>query len=406
MSVSITQALEIIYKNTHCVDDEWIPIEDTVGRIIADDLVAKFDLPRFDNSAMDGYAVKYEDAGRKVVNQKVIYAGDSPKNTLQKGSVMKIMTGAPIPAGCDAIVPVEDIILNEDKIILPKEIKKDAFIRHAGEDIKQGTVYLQKGEQVTAYTVAMLASQGTTHIKVKRKLRIAVFGTGDELCPHFETIQPHQLYNSNTPMFLARAKELGCETQYIKSSKDTMEALKDAISQALHADIIISSGGISMGDKDYTKEAFGKSGMELLFDGVEIKPGKPTVFGKIGQTIIINLPGNPLASMVNYELFVRAAIRKMSGLKAYKHNVIQTKLSKNIKLKAGKYTVKLGHYDGESFDVIDLQMPGMVSPMQAADGMIIATPDIISLKAGSTVNMLPIKWEFTKEDEEVLFTSF
>lgn len=405
MPISITQALDHIYTQTPVVDDEWIPIEESVGRVIAEDLVAKFDLPRFDNSAMDGYAVKCSDAGASVPCNGAIFAGDTPSDVLTEGSAIKIMTGAPIPEGCDAIVPVEAIQIDNDKIILPADIKKDAFIRWAGEDIKSGTVFLSKGERVTAYTVAMLASQGMSHIKVKRKIRVAVFGTGDELRPHFEHIEPHQLYNSNTPMFLARAKELGCETQYIRSSKDTMSALKDAIHQALHADIIITSGGISMGDKDFTKEAFGDLGMELIFEGVDIKPGKPTAFGKIGNTVIINLPGNPLASMVNYELFVRAAIRKMSGLKAYYHGTIATPIQETLHLKKGKYTVKLGRYDGKAFSPVPLQMPGMVSPLQAAEGMIITLPEVDLLEKGSIVNMIPIWCELGSEAKEEIFTS-
>ena len=405
MPISITQALDHIYTQTPVVDDEWIPIEESVDRIIAEDLFAKFDLPRFDNSAMDGYAVKCSDAGTAVPCKESIFAGDTPKNKLQKGSAIKIMTGAPLPHGCDAIVPIEAIEVDSDRIILPAEIKKDAFIRWAGEDIKSGTVFLQKGERVTAYTIAMLASQGMTHLKVKRKIRVAVFGTGDELRPHFEPIQPHQLYNSNTPMFLARAKELGCDTQYIRSSKDTMSALKEAIHQSLHADIIITSGGISMGDKDFTKEAFEDLGMKLIFEGVNIKPGKPTAFGKIGNTVIVNLPGNPLASMVNYEIFVRAAIRKMSGLKAYYHNTITTQIKETLTLKKGKYTVKLGHFDGKGFEAISLQMPGMVSPLQAADGMIITQPDVEVLKKGSLVKMIPILCELGSKVKEDIFTS-
>jgi len=404
MPISISEALDIVYRNTPVVDDEWIPIEEAVGRVIAEDLIARFDLPRFDNSAMDGYAVKQSDAGTTVPCTEHIYAGDNPQNELLEGSAMKIMTGAPIPEGCNAIVPVEEVEVYEDKIVLPVSIKKDAFIRWAGEDIKSGTIFLEKGEKVTAYTIAMLASQGMSHVKVKRRIRVAVFGTGDELKPHFEKIEAHQLYNSNTPMFLARAKELGCETQYIRSSKDTIHALQEAIGQALHADIIITSGGISMGDKDFTKDAFTQLGMDLHFEGVEIKPGKPTAFGTIGNTVIINLPGNPLASMVNYEIFVRAAIRKMSGLKAYYHNTIMTPLGETLSLKKGKFTVKLGRFDGKSFSAIPLQMPGMVSPMQAADGMIITEPEVEKIGQGTLVHMLPISWELTSEKKEALFT--
>jgi molybdopterin molybdotransferase len=404
MPVSITQALDIIYKKSDVVSSEILPIEMALGRVMSEDSIATFDLPRFDNSAMDGYAVKCSDANTTVESTDVIYAGDDPQMTLESTKAVKIMTGAPIPNGCEAVIPIENVTVNGTQVTLPKEIQKDGHIRRAGEDIKRGNVYLRKGEKVTAYSIALLASQGVTHLRVARKIKVAVFGTGDELRPHFEKIAPHQLYNSNTPMFLARAKELGCEVQYIGSSGDTMESLETAIKSALNADIIITSGGISMGDKDFTKDAFANLGMELHFDKVDIKPGKPTAFGTIGKTVVINLPGNPLASMVNYEIFVRAAIRKMSGMNAYYHHTISTKIKEDFTLRAGKHTVRLGTFDGQTFMPFSKQLPGMISPLEQANAMLITTPDVSRLEEGKTVKILPISWELTACEKEDFFT--
>jgi molybdopterin molybdotransferase len=404
MPISIMQALEIIYKNTSVVNSEILPIEMALGRVMSEDSIATFDLPRFDNSAMDGYAVKCSDAGSTVECTEIIYAGDDPKMTLHATKAIKIMTGAPIPQGCEAVIPVENVTLDGTRIILPEEIQQNGHIRRAGEDIKRGSVYLHKGEKVTAYSIALLASQGVTHIKVTRKLKVAVFGTGDELRPHFEKIEPHQLYNSNTPMFLARANELGCEVQYIGSSGDTMESLQTAIKSALNADIIITSGGISMGDRDFTKEAFSTLGMQLHFDKVEIKPGKPTAFGTIGDRVVINLPGNPLASMVNYEIFVRAAIRKMSGMNAHYHSTITTQIKEDFTLRPGKFTVRLGIFDSEGFMPFTKQLPGMLSPLEQANAMLITTPDVSKLEKGRSVKVLPISWELSTNQEEDFFT--
>jgi molybdopterin molybdotransferase len=405
MAVSITEALDIIYTNCTPVSTEIIPIEMTLGRIMAKDSIATFDLPRFDNSAMDGYAVKCIDADTTVTSNEVIYAGDNPEMTLQPKTAIKIMTGAPIPDGCEAIIPIENVTVEGDQVTLPATIDKDAHIRRAGEDVKSGTVYLHKGEKVTAYSIALLASQGITHLTVYRKIKVAVFGTGDELRPHFEKIEPHQLYNSNTPMFLARAKELGCDVRYIPSSGDTIESLESSITSALDADIIITSGGVSMGDRDFTKEAFGNLGMKLYFDKVDIKPGKPTAFGKIGSTAIINLPGNPLASMVNYEIFIRAVIHKMSGINAFYHSTMVTTMREDSRLRKGKYSVRLGSFDGKTFMPLKQQLPGMVSPMQKADAMIITTPDVDFLPKGMKVKMIPICWELTNCEKEDLFTT-
>jgi len=404
MAVSIIEALDIIYTNSTPVSIEIIPIEISLGRIMAEDSIATFDLPRFDNSAMDGYAVKCADENSTILCKEVIYAGDSPEMILQQGTAIKIMTGAPIPDGCEAIIPVENVTANGEQITLPSGIEKNAHIRRAGEDVKRGTVFLHKGEKVTAYSIALLASQGITHLKVYRKIKVAVFGTGDELRPHFEKIEPHQLYNSNTPMFLARAKELGCEVRYIPSSGDTIESLERSITSALDADIIITSGGVSMGDRDFTKEAFANLGMELYFDKVDIKPGKPTAFGKIGNTAIVNLPGNPLASMVNYEIFIRAVIHKMSGATAFYHASIETTIREDFKLRKGKYTVRLGEFNGKTFMPMKQQLPGMVSPMQKADGMIITLPDVDFLPKGMKVKMIPICWELNSIEKEDFFT--
>ena len=400
MATSITQALDIIYQNTPTIGSEILPIEMALGRILHKDYIASFDLPRFDNSAMDGYAIKCSDADTIVKQNGVIYAGDNSTISLEEGNAIKIMTGSPIPNGCEAIVPIELIEFDGTDIKLPPHIKPNAHIRRAGEDIKSGDIYLLEGEKVTSYSIALLASQGVTHIEVSRPIKVSLFGTGDELRPHFEKIEPHQLYNSNTPMFLARAKELGCEVQYIESAGDSIESLEESIKSSLNADIIITSGGVSMGDKDFTKEAFINLGMRLYFDKVDIKPGKPTAFGKIGETIIINLAGNPLASMVNYEIFVRAIITKMSGAKAYYQSYIITKIKEDFKIRKGKYSVTLGVYDNNSFTPLPKQSPGMISPMQKANGMIITSPNIEYIKGGSEVKVIPIDKNIYSEDRE------
>ena len=405
MASSILEALDIIANKVPVVDKEILPIELCVGRVVCEDYVATFDLPRFDNSAMDGYAVKVADAGTDVTSTEVIYAGDNPQMTLQAHTAIKIMTGAPIPKGCEAIVPIENVQSDADKIGLPEGIQMHGFIRKAGEDIKKGSVFLKKGDLVNAYTVASLASQGMTHITVSRVIKVAIFGTGDELRPHFEKIEAHQLYNSNSPMFLTRSKALGCDVRFIRTSADTLEALEASIHATLDADIIITSGGVSVGDKDFTKEAFTNLGMEVLIDKIDIKPGRPTIVGQIGKTVIVNLPGNPLASMVNYELFVRAVIRKMSGSTAHYHGTIETRMQSEFSVRGGKFAVVLGKFDGKGFAAIQPQMPGMVSPMQEADALILITPEVKTLEKGQRVNILPIRWEHCSTKVETLFST-
>jgi len=313
------------------------------------------------------------------------------------------MTGAPTPKGCEAIVAIENVTVTERGVVLPANIKQDNFIRWRGEDIKSGTVFLKAQTEVTAYTLALLSSQGITHIEVYRKPKVVVFSTGEELKAHYETIEGHQLYNSNAPMFVARAKELGCDVSYISSAGDTMESLKSAVLNAKDADLILTSGGVSVGDKDFTKEAFKELGLTTYFSGIDIKPGKPTHFGKLGECFVINLPGNPLAAMVNFEMFVKPTIAKLTGTKSFYHGLITTKMRSDHKLKAGKNTVILGQWDGTSFEALKGQKPGMVAPLDKADGFIVTTKKIDYLEKNQEVKMIAIKLDFKSDKKEDFF---
>jgi len=403
MTKSIEEALEIIYKEVKAKSTHILPIEKTLGSIVAKDYKALFDLPRFDNSAMDGYAVKISDAGKEVNVKEVTYAGDVQEEAFLTGEAVKIMTGAPTPKGCESIVAIEDVTVTERGVILPTSIKADNFIRWRGEDIKSGTVFLKAQTEVTAYTLALLSSQGITHIEVYRKPKVVVFSTGEELKAHYETIEGHQLYNSNAPMFVARAKELGCDVSYISSAGDTMESLKSAVVNAKDADLILTSGGVSVGDKDFTKEAFKELGLTTYFSGIDIKPGKPTHFGKLGECFVINLPGNPLAAMVNFEMFVKPTIAKLTGTKSFYHGLITTKMKSDHKLKAGKNTVILGSWDGTFFEALKGQKPGMVAPLDKADGFIVTTKEISYLEKEQEVKMIAIKLDFKSDKEEDFF---
>ncbi|MCK5855595.1 MAG: molybdopterin molybdotransferase MoeA, partial [Sulfurovaceae bacterium] len=247
--ISINEALEIIYKTVNPKSTHIVPIEESIGSIVARDYHASFDLPRFDNSAMDGYAIKLIDAGKEVTVKEITYAGDPAEETFTQGEVVKIMTGAPTSASCEAIVPIENVEITAKGIKLPTDIKENAMIRWKGEDIKSGTPFLFANTKVTAYTLALLSSQGITHIEVYRKPKVVIFSTGEELKAHYERIEAHQLYNSNAPMFYARAKELGCDVSYIASTGDTLESLQLAVKNAYDADLILTSGGVSVGDK-------------------------------------------------------------------------------------------------------------------------------------------------------------
>ena len=404
MAVTIEKALELIYTNTKTKSTKIIPIEEALGSILAQDIVATHNLPPYDNSAMDGYAVKVEDSNSCVKVGCTIFAGDNFQGELNHGEAIKIMTGARIPLGTQCIVPVEDTTECADGVKLPDNLTLSKHIRLAGEDIKKGTKLLRCGDRIDAHQITLIASQGISHIEVYKKPRVALFASGNELKMHFESVEEYQLYNTNTPTLLSRAKELGCEVEFIGTASDTLEDINAHIKSALDCDFIITSGGVSVGDAVFTKEAFGAFGYEILFDKVEIKPGKPTTFGKIGDKVVLNLPGNPLAAALNFELFGRSIIYALSGSKAKFTNTIKAKMKEDFKLRSGRRTLLPGHFDGEYFSVCEQFAPGMISPLGYANSFIMVNEECDFIAKESSVKVISTKFSFVSESPKSLIS--
>ena len=402
MAITIEKALEIIYKNTTKKSTIILPIESALGHVIAQDVTATHNLPPYDNSAMDGYAVKVKDASSCIEVKHTIFAGDNSDEKLLPGFGIKIMTGAKIPDGTECIVPVEDTTECKNGVILPDNLAKDRHIRLCGEDIKSGTLLLKNSDKLQAHQITLLASQGISHIKVYKKPRIALFASGNELKMHFENVEAYQLYNTNTPTLLARAEELGCEVDFIGTAQDTLEDLKEHVKSALKSDLVITSGGVSVGDADFTKEAFGAFGMETYFDKIEIKPGKPTTFGRIGDTLILNLPGNPLAAALNFELFGTSIILALSGNSSKYLNAIETKMARDYKLKKGRITLVPGFFNGSNFEPCEKFAPGMVSPLAASNSYIMVNEGVEFIASGERVKAIPIRFCFTSSEKQNL----
>lgn len=394
MAVTVEEALDLIYKNIKTKSLKILPLEQALDSVLAEDIIATHNLPPYDNSAMDGYAVKLADAGECVKVEHTIFAGDNSQQKLTKGCAIKIMTGARIPDGCECIVPVEDTSECADGVVLPQELQASRHIRRAGEDIAKGESLLEKGQKLAAHHITLLASQGISHIKVYKKPRIALFASGNELKMHFEQVTEYQLYNTNTPTFIARAKELGCEVDFIGTAHDTLEDIQEHIKSALDSDLIITSGGVSVGDADFTKEAFDLFAYQNIFDKIEIKPGKPTSFGRIDDTFILNLPGNPLAAALNFELFAQSIILTLSGTKEKYLSAIETKMKNTYKFKPGRRTLLPGFFDGSSFEVCQKFAPGMVSPLAKSNAFIMVDESCKSLEAGMCVKVIPTRFGF------------
>lgn len=399
MAIKPLEAIDIISELDITLKFEILPIEDCIDRICAENIFATTSLPKFNNSAMDGYAIIYGCQNIELEIIDTIFAGDDNKTLLDEKSCIKIMTGARIPSNATAIIPKEDTIKTDDnKIKILKEVQDFQHIRFIGEDIKKDDLLIKKGEVINFSKITLLASQGISHIKIYKKPKIVVFASGEELKLHYEKIESHQIYNSNTPTFLARAKELGCDVTFTGQAKDSIEAIKELIKNSLNADLIITSGGVSVGDADFTKEAFKQLNCETIFEGIQIKPGKPTVLSKIDNTYILNLPGNPLASALIFELFGRILIQKLIGAKDIQHGYILGKLDSDFKTKKGKITILPGIFDGEYFSISQKRSPGMVSTLGKCNSMIVINDMVESIKKESIVKIIPINWKFFKED--------
>ena len=406
MAILIEDALKQIDEWVLPLHSEIVSLEASLNRILSNDVIAAHNLPAFNNSAMDGYAIKHADAGKEVIVGETIFAGDNSDAVVASGCTLKIMTGARLPMGADAIVPIEDIEeISENIIALPNTVKEAQHIRYAGEDIRSGDTLLQAGIKIHAHHITMLASQGISHVYVTKRPRIAVFASGHELKMHFEQVEEHQIYNTNTPTFLARSRELGCDVTFVGTAEDTLEDIRAHIASALEgSDLIVTSGGVSVGDADFTKEAFASFDHEIYFDKVDIKPGKPTTFGRIGKTYVLNLPGNPLAAAVNFEIFAQSIILKLHNAKRPYLGTFKAKIKEDFSQRAGKYTVVPGFYDGEFFAPIEKRSPGMVSPLAQSNAFMITDDKIAEIKKDVEVLLIPTRWQMCTQEKKELIT--
>lgn len=403
LNVKIYEAIELILENTHQLKSEIIPLENAIFRVCAEDLAATVALPPFNNSAMDGYALYitkgHTETGDEFPVIGKILAGDKQTFTLEKNQAVKITTGAKVPQNTNCIIPQEYISpVNENVIQINKKLRTGANIRNKGEDIQIGDIIIYHGKKIEAPDIALLASQGITHIKVYKKPKVTVFGSGKELKLHYESLQSSQVYNSNTPSLLARAKELGCEVSFIGKAEDDIESIQELITSSLDSNLIITSGGISVGEADFTKDAFKTKGCKTIFTKVAIKPGKPTTFGKIGDTLILNLPGNPLASALNFEIFGSVIIAKLSGIKTVYTNYIETKIAEDFDKNRPVDTVIPGFFNGRYFHIAEKFGAGMVNVLNHCNGFVILGATIDSLKKDDMVKFIPIFCEFKSEN--------
>ena len=316
--IEISKALKIVDRETAILAAEKVALADTVGRVLRENIVADTDLPPFDRSQMDGYAMIAADTKGAPVTLSLIgesAAGRGWHKTLNRGEAVRIMTGAPVPKGADSVQKIEltrESANGSVKILEPTE--KTRFIVRKGAEVKKGTVVFESGEVITDCMIASLASFGYAKVKVGKQPRVAILGTGSEIVDINKKPGRDQIRNSNSVMLDVLCRKFGASTTVLPITKDEISNLKYEIRNTVKkADILIITGGVSVGKYDHTKTALTKLGAEIYFDKVRLKPGKPAVFGRLRKTLIFGLPGNPVSAAVTFHLFVRKAILKMQG---------------------------------------------------------------------------------------------
>jgi molybdopterin molybdotransferase len=312
---SIDDALALVRARVQPLEAEDVPLADVAGRFLAETVTAKSDLPPFASSAMDGYAVRSGDTPAVLSIAGESSAGTPFDRVLAAGQAVTISTGAVIPDGADAVVPVEDTrpARADAHVEVLAAALLGAHVRPAGSDIRAGQRLLDPGARIGAAQIGAVASAGLASLSCARQPRVAILGTGSELRQLGEELGPGEIYDSNLPMLRAALGAVGAEVTRIGTVEDTPEAHRDALSRALEHDVVISSGGVSVGPHDLVRGVGASLGVEEVFWRVALRPGKPIWFGARGTTLVFGLPGNPVSTLVCFELFVRPALVALQG---------------------------------------------------------------------------------------------
>lgn len=407
--ISLEDALKLILENTPILGQEKVDILSALGRVIGEDIYAPYDIPPFDNSAVDGYALRSEDTkgASKEHPVSLHIIGDLPagyiaKEKINKGSVIRIMTGAPIPEGADSVVMVEDTEAKGNQVQIFSEAIPGQNIRKAGEDVKKGELVITKGTLLRPAAIGMLASLHRSFVSVYQKPLVAILCTGDELVDVDEELKEGQIVSSNSYSLASQVKECGGIPIILGIARDTKEALEKKFREGLRADVIISSAGVSVGDYDLVKEVFKDLGMDMKFWKVAMRPGQPLAFGTIGGKPAFGLPGNPVSSMVSFEQFVRPFLLKMQGQKKIFRKVIEVIWQEDFKKKRGrKYLVRClvkkmeGEYIASSTGD---QGSGILKSMVLANGLAIFPEDKEIIKKGEKVKVQLLDNEFEQQE--------
>jgi molybdopterin molybdotransferase len=378
------------------VEIERVPLADVLGRVVAHDVVSRVALPPFDNSAVDGYAVRHADLKSGDTTLKVsgrLQAGGRSVKAVGAGEAIRIFTGAPMPEGADTVFMQEDVNADGDTIILPPGLKRGANRRLAGEDLKQGAVALPAGRRLTPQDIALAAAIGLTHLEVRRRPRVAVFSTGDEIVEPGQPLGPASLYDANRFLLLALLREAGAEANDLGILRDDATKLAAAIENAAAShDLILTSGGVSTGEADHVKTAVEQAGKLVLWR-LAIKPGRPVAMGVVRGAAFAGLPGNPVAVFVTFVHVVRPLLMRLAGADVAPPAAIPVRAAFSYKKKKGRREyVRVGLRVAPDGVVEAVKHPqegaGVITSLTETDGLAELLEDRLEVAPGSNVGFL------------------
>lgn len=387
--LGIEEAQQLILRHIALLPTEELPILQGMGRVAGEDVYAPWDIPAADNSAMDGYAFSFAAVreNRLVVSGN-IPAGKERTTPVAAGEAVRIMTGAPIPPGCDTVVPIENVETVGGTIRLLGEVRPGSHIRKRGEDILAGQRAIAGNSPLRPQEIGMLASLGRSSVRVYRKPRVGVLATGDELLEIGSPPAPGKIINSNSYSIAAQVMESGGDPVMLGIAEDEMERTRDRIREGIRGDVLITTGGVSVGDRDFVKEAIVTLGGEIRFWKVHMKPGKPVAFAILEGKPVFALPGNPAAAMISFEVFVRPALRKMTGHTRIFRPTVTAALAEPVANRGDRpHIIRVRveeRQDGFVASATGNQSSARLSSMTAANGFMRIAPGI-ALASGESV---------------------
>jgi len=396
--ISVEEALKTILINFRPLGLEKINILEAQKRVIGEDIFAPHNIPSANNSAMDGYAVRYADTKGATKNKPLklkiiedIPAGKVALKKINKGEAARIMTGAVIPEGADAVIRQEDTLKDGKIVTLYSSVQKRENIRFAGEDVKRGELVVKKKSALRPAHIGMLAALGKAVISVYKKPRVAIMSTGDELVDIKTNPGPGKIVNSNSYSLAAQVLECGAIPIVLGIAKDKKADLQEKFKTALDADVIVSSGGVSVGDFDFVKNVMGEIGNAMRFWQVAMRPGKPLAFGAIEGVPMFGLPGNPVSAMVSFEQFVRPSLLKIQGHKKIFRQTIKAICAEEFEKKSGfrHFIRAIVKREKDKYVVTTTgdQGSGILKSMVTANGLIVMGENETRIKKGELVTV-------------------